>query len=54
MSIDSTSDIELTNDEVELLLHFAIIGQSYVIARGNHGDREVAKLEPLIERLYRA
>lgn len=45
--------MDFTYEELDLLLHFAILGQNSVIVRNNHGDHEVAKqLNPVIERAY--
>lgn len=45
---------ELTQNEAELLLHFAQIGQSHIHVRNNYGDREVAfNAGVVIQRLMR-
>lgn len=43
--------MEFTKDELDILIHFAILGQNYVIDRNNWRDREVAKeLEPALAK----
>lgn len=48
-----TIKLELTQDEYEILFHFASVGQSYVIQRNNFGDRKVAQeLEPVLHKIH--
>lgn len=44
--------ITLNLDELDILLHFATLGQNYVIGRNNYGDREVAReLDPVLTKV---
>ena len=46
--------LELTQDEYELLFHFACVGQSHMIQRNNFGDRKVAQeFEPVLAKINR-
>lgn len=50
--MDSTFDIELTGEEIDLLLHFAEIGRENVYQRNNLGDRSVAaEVDPILRKL---
>lgn len=52
--MDQTVTVELSLEELDLLLHFATLGQNYVVTRNNFGDREVAKeLDPVITKVCR-
>lgn len=43
-----------TKEELDILIHFASIGQNYVIVRNNLGDREVAKdLDPVLAKAHK-
>lgn len=51
--MEPTYNITLTEYELDTLMHFATLGQNYVIVRNNYGDREVAKeLEPVLKTLW--
>ena len=50
--MDQNVTITFTLEELDLLLHFATLGQSYVSARNNFGDRAVAKeLDPVLTKV---
>lgn len=50
--LDSTFDISLTGDELDLLIHFAEIGRGGVHERNNWGDRAVVReFDPTLLKL---
>ena len=45
--------ITLTREELDLLIHFATIGQSHIIVRNAYGDREVCReLDPVLRKVW--
>jgi len=46
--------IILTTEELDLLMHFVILGQNAMINRNAQGDREVAKeLDPVLLKVWK-
>ncbi len=45
-------DIKLSLADLDLLLHFATLGQNHVSVRNNYGDRAVAaELDPVLRSI---